>query len=96
MLVQVTRRVALGVPVTLLEVKILGHVLCALVIYLIYEQPVPLGGGGNLIFRNTSADVDGSGVSALAWFTAQTRGRFCLRIFCVEPGSRDGNGVMVC
>jgi hypothetical protein len=46
MLVQVTRRVALGVPVTLLEVKILGHVLCALVIYLIYEQPVPLGGGG--------------------------------------------------
>lgn len=32
MLVQVVARVVLGLPVTLLEVNILGHVLCALII----------------------------------------------------------------
>lgn len=36
MVVQVIGRVALGLPVTLLEVNILGHVLCALVIYLLW------------------------------------------------------------
>jgi len=36
MLVQVIARVALGLPVTLLEVNILGHVLCALVIYILW------------------------------------------------------------
>jgi hypothetical protein len=36
MVVQAIGRVALGLPVTLLEVNIIGHVLCALVIYLLW------------------------------------------------------------
>jgi hypothetical protein len=36
MVVQVTARVVLGLPVTLLEVNTLGHVLCALVIYVLW------------------------------------------------------------
>jgi hypothetical protein len=36
MVVQVIGRIALGLPVTLLEVNTLGHVLCALVIYLLW------------------------------------------------------------
>lgn len=42
MLVQVVARVALGLPVTLLEVNILGHVLCALVIYILWWHKLRL------------------------------------------------------
>jgi hypothetical protein len=36
MVVQVIARLVLGLPVTLLEVNILGHVLCAFVIYMLW------------------------------------------------------------
>lgn len=51
MVAQVVARVILGLPVTLLEVNIIGHVLCALVIYILWwhkprlvHEPTTLSG----------------------------------------------------